>query len=432
MKKIIQIIFFLFATTGLLAQNDVVFGRSKKYPWKGNNQFLLDYIKKYDLQDSVYYRIPVTFWIYSTNKGYFGATPSEIKQQITLLNYYFNTLNKTGIEFYVADVIDIRKTRHKKLGYTFESTLVSLSHRHNGTINVHLVDKLTLNIIAEKINFGGTYNSLTNSIIISRNNLPTGLAHETGHFFCLEHPHKNWDKGKRKAESVSRTMLVNKKDSIRNCEARADCFCDTPAEPDLSDLLDDSCHYIGNLTDPWGEPYKPNTHNIMSYQRNKKCRTHFTQMQIAAMLYCASQNKYSYGWRNTPENISFTFDSYEPDDNWSTGTWLYENQKQYHTFHLIFEGKKPPEVNKNDVFKLRQDKQKSNYIVFEKGNYAFPEMTMEIHDAFMKKIFEIRITDPTTIKLPVTDSDIYYIVLRIENNYASGELFDYRITYQTL
>jgi len=101
----------------------------------------------------------------------------------------------------------------------------------------------------------------------------SSIAHELGHFFGLYHTHET-DFGDGYADN-------------RECNKRGDLLCDTPSEPDLSDLVNSENHYNANEPedikhlDPDGERYYPSTMNIMSYAPNGK---YFSPMQIKKMV----------------------------------------------------------------------------------------------------------------------------------------------------
>jgi hypothetical protein len=95
------------------------------------------------------------------------------------------------------------------------------------------------------------------------------MSHEMGHCLGLYHCH----------ETVFGSELVDGS----NCSTAGDKICDTPAEPNLSGLVDASCTYQGaGLVDANLDPYTPNTHNIMSYTVHS-CRDHFTSGQQTRM-----------------------------------------------------------------------------------------------------------------------------------------------------
>ncbi len=425
-KKTILILVLAFVHVTVHAQNDLLLSLNRR-PWKCNNKILDSILKKYPDTDSVYFRVPVTVWVYPNKKG-FGPGFNEIKKFILSLNYYFNKANHIGVEFYLAQVKIMPTNRHQSVGYAFENSFLTLINHTRGTLNIHLVNKIDENWILWHKEFGGIYNSLTHSIIITRSDLPTGLAHEVGHYFGLLHPHRNWNKGEKRAEAVSRTMTVDKQ-GHRNCECRGDYLCDTPAEPDLSFFMDDSCHYIGTVTDPWGEPYKPLTDNIMSYQPNKKCRKHFTRYQRAVILLSLENSRFYKFWKTSKQNISFTPDKYEPDDYIQIPTLLLPFRSQYHTFHLVYTAKSLRE-NTSDFFKFYPHPGTTLYLSLTKAKHTFPPVRISMYDNFYNLIFSREIQSPSVIKLPTVSSPVCYIKLQSLSPLAFGELFDYNVELQ--
>ncbi len=425
MKKNILtlLVFFTVHNLSLYSQSKDFAITLGAHPWKGNNSLLDSVLKRYRLKDSVYYNIPVTVWIYPTKKG-FGPGYNEVKNFMNELNYYF-TVNHTGIKFYLAALKIIPSHRHQNVGYFTENFFMTFTHHISGTINIHVVNNLKINTIFFSKEIGGTYNSITKSIIITRSDIPTGIVHETGHYFGLLHPHRNWNKGKLFAESVSRTRTIGNS-KIRNCEARGDYLCDTPAEPDLSLFCNDSCKYTGNVTDPWGDFYKPQTDNIMSYLPNKKCRKKFTLYQKAVMLYSVENSKYVKYWRNTPENISFLTDRNEPDDYIQISTLLEAYKPQYHTFNLRFTAKKLL-LDKRDFYKFYPLEQKKYYLKLKRGKYLFAPVKITIYDNFYTPILKKYLYDPGQIPLPNTSSPVLYIEVENIGQIHYGQLFDYYI-----
>lgn len=107
------------------------------------------------------------------------------------------------------------------------------------------------------------------------------LAHEVGHALGLPHTHGYTNLG-------TTTELVDGS----NCDTDGDQFCDTPADPNILNLVGSGCVYTGTLTDANGDFYTPNTHNIMSYT-NGGCRDHFSPMQQARMYDVAVAKEYN-------------------------------------------------------------------------------------------------------------------------------------------
>lgn len=420
MQKSVVIVLLLWINF-VFAQKDLDFF-PKPHPWRGNNEFLNQVLKKYPVADTIYFKIPLTFWIY-TDKNGFGPGPVQIKQQLKMLNKFFNTYNHTGLYFYVAQINFVKNKRHLTMGYFFENFFTTLKNHIPGTVNIHLVRKIK--IFSSNNNIGGTYNSLTHALVITTANFPTGLAHEMGHYFGLLHPHRNWNKGKLLAESVSRTRTVpfSKK---RNCEVRGDYLCDTQAQPDLSLFCDENCNYTGHITDPWHQPYHPDTDNIMSYFKNKHCRKHFTHMQIAVMLYNVSTSKYAKLWRNIPQNKHFFPDNYEPDNFPQIASLLLPGQVQYHNFNCFDNGRQLL-MDDADFFKINFIRTRSTFLEISKAQNLFPQMKLTIYDNFLVPVYTKIIADPTVFKLPDLEPNIYYIKIQQINRLQKCQLYDYKI-----
>jgi len=101
------------------------------------------------------------------------------------------------------------------------------------------------------------------------------LTHELGHTFGLIHTHgDSLEKGT--------IELVNG----CNCATAADEICDTPADPNLANLVDYTCTFSPDpvyAVDINNEPYQPLLDNIMSYT-NGSCRKTFTNGQYERMF----------------------------------------------------------------------------------------------------------------------------------------------------
>lgn len=313
----------------------------RKKPWKGKNSFLFDYLDKINYgqnPDSVRYLVPVKFWVYRADDGSGGISELELKDYMKNLNH-FQMLNNTGFRYYIREIEAFHKTNKLKLGYYLEAPWQTIIHHAKGCVNVYVSDSIKKNHRGAAYTVRGTYNIATKSVLIQRNTTTTGLSHEIGHYFGLLHPHRNYNKGKSKQESVSRTRAY--KNSARkglNCERNGDGLADTPAEPKLSYLVANDCHFTGYaLTDNWGDHYQSATNNIMSYPTHYQCRDYFTEGQKAVMLFSASENKYATHWATKyPENKIYRFDKYEPDDTKVMANVIGPDESQKHTFHKIF------------------------------------------------------------------------------------------------
>lgn len=95
----------------------------------------------------------------------------------------------------------------------------------------------------------------------------TTLAHEIGHYFFLYHTHE--------------TSMGAECPSGSNCATTGDLVCDTPADPNLAGdgEMDDACMYTGTSTRCGGQPFNPDTRNIMHIGNPRTCRDRFTAGQ---------------------------------------------------------------------------------------------------------------------------------------------------------
>jgi len=339
---IVNILYFYTSKSQIFENDFCGFESDESFkPWIGNNNFLNQYLLQNNINlDSVtysnqLYSIPLTFWIYKTEK--MPINYLEIKKFVSDLNYYY-FINKTGFQFYENEIIEINNERHAIFSYFTEAPLVTTLNHKRGTANIHIIDALQkTKFKGKKVYYKGTYNSINNSIILVKLNSETGLAHEIGHFLGLKHPHNNCTKGKLRQESVSRERTRFKHfKKVKNCEVNGDCLSDTPAEPKLSNYVSENCKYqaIG-VKDNWGDYYVPNTDNIMSYPTFKKCRNNFTNGQIAVMLYTAEKSKYSMFWKIDSLNNNF-IDKYEPDNYIEMANVLQINIVEAHSLHKNF------------------------------------------------------------------------------------------------
>jgi hypothetical protein len=309
----------------------------RKKPWKGNNQFLHNYLVKIDYfanKDKVRYLVPIKFWVYRSNNKTGGASMTDIKNFMTDLNHY-NSINQTGIQFYIREIAYVNKTSRQVVGYTMEAPLQTIFRHTKPALNVYLVENFKKKQESKRM-VKGTFNIVTKSVIIQCQNSNTSLSHEIGHFFGLLHPHRHYNMGKSKQEPVSRERSNGKGTPI--CQLNGDLLSDTKAEPKLTFLVDNNCNFIGTaLKDEWGDNYQSEVNNIMSYPTHHKCRNQFTLSQKAIMLYSASENKFGKYWTtDNSENLKYFFDKNEPDDYQEMAGIIETGTEQEHNFHKIF------------------------------------------------------------------------------------------------
>ncbi|MEL6674661.1 MAG: T9SS type A sorting domain-containing protein [Bacteroidota bacterium] len=105
------------------------------------------------------------------------------------------------------------------------------------------------------------------------------LSHEIGHYLSLYHTHGTTNNG-----------TTDEFADGSNCSTAGDRICDTPADPNLSGVVDGNCNYVGSATDGKGQAYNPDPSNIMSYARNA-CRNRFTDGQYAQMRFSLENDR---------------------------------------------------------------------------------------------------------------------------------------------
>jgi len=206
------------------------------YSWKTN-----DY-------ENVFFRIPLKFWVYRSSDGAKGTTEQEIKLMITDMNM-LHQANKTGFQFYISEIKFVNKSKRMILGYYLEGFFVSWINHDKSCLNVHVVEDIVkFNPFGNESRVKGTYNPVTKAVYLKRVSSRSSLTHEIAHFFGLRHPHLHAEAGKCRQEAVDRTRQFEgclfKKGLI--CEHNGDKICDTPAEPNLKNLTNDNCQYIGS------------------------------------------------------------------------------------------------------------------------------------------------------------------------------------------
>ena len=331
-------------------------------PWFGNNDYLENLLDSIGYppegtsarivgSDRVWYHIPVKLWVYRSSAGIGGPTLGQLQAYIDNLNNFYNVVNDTRIGFYLkCDIGYIDDDDHLVINTHTEAWNLIQSHKEKGAINIHVANELKDAIgIHYRARFFGVDGIFLNRETYTNNDFSGTIAHEVGHYLELDHTHQYANRGKCRKEPVSRTRTWpffrfcpfggGGPTNERICEATGDFLRDTPADPDLS--ANNSCNYIlTGLTDPWNDSYAappagspfPDPDNLMSYNGDRSCRTGFSRLQIAVMLYSIVRGK-SKNNRAAWENAKGIYDEYEFDNFSEIARPISIGEIQERTFH---------------------------------------------------------------------------------------------------
>jgi len=219
--------------------------------------------------------VPITAHVVRYDDGSGGIPQSRIDVAIDDLNDH---VASTGLAFYqMGDTIYMNDSQYAELDSDEFCSLVAIDSVPQ-TVNIYFVPDF--------VNLCGRGSFTTNpcqGVVMDNDCTATSsnhstFSHEVAHYFNLYHTHTTY----HGVECVDGS----------NCATAGDVHCDTPADPNLSGVVDDFCNYTGTELDECGSgmPYAPPTTNLMSYSR-KWCRTHFTQEQLSLFAWTAHNDR---------------------------------------------------------------------------------------------------------------------------------------------
>jgi hypothetical protein len=216
--------------------------------------------------------VPLAVHIVRKSDGTGGIAQSQLDQGLIDVNAVYNP---DGINFYyLADIDYIDSDDYYfNIDTGAEVTALKGVNPVANAINLYF----TPNVSDEDGGLCGSSSFTTSpGLGIVMNNGCTGTSdnfssypHEIGHYLDLFHTHSGGD------ELVDGT----------NCATAGDGICDTPADPNLTDVVTDvpGCTYTGTETDANGDDYVPDTHQLMSYSV-KNCRDALSPQSRAKAL----------------------------------------------------------------------------------------------------------------------------------------------------
>jgi Secretion system C-terminal sorting domain len=336
-------------------------------PWFGNNQYLNNFLDSIGYpsaasriigSDRVRYHVPIKFWVYRRTNGTGGPNMQNLQNYIDNLNRIYNVDNNTFIGFYMkCDVGILNSDQWFEIGGDGEAWNLIQNRKEQGCINIHIVGdyEQTAGIHIRSRFFGR--DGIVLNFGVTGTNANTTIAHEVGHYFELDHTHQYSNRGKCRKEPVDRNRTFpffgfcpfggGGPSSQRICEATGDLLSDTPADPDLSNNRGavGACGFneLGDYTnarDPWNDSYvsppagaqQPQTRNVMSYNRDRDCRTVFSRLQIAVLLFSIERGK-SKNNKTAWKDLKSEYDEYEMDNFSEVARNILLNDRQERNFH---------------------------------------------------------------------------------------------------
>ena len=290
-----SLIFFFFTFSfaqreecGSILPNDFELQKYKKPEQyqKFMETFENNYLNRPPTAGSCINNIPMQVHIIRRSNGTGGLTISELNSAMTTLNLRYEA---ACMAFYVCGSINYIDDDQYYNFNTNDEPALTAANNVNDAINIYYANSVgngSSNLCGYAYYPGGP------DVILMANgcaNNGSTLPHEVGHFYGLPHTH---DQGNE---------LVNGS----NCATAGDNFCDTPADPNLSGVVNSSCVYTGTATDANGDTYIPDPTNIMSYSR-KLCRTFFSSDQLAEIVF---NNNFERNYFDCPDfDVDFTAD----------------------------------------------------------------------------------------------------------------------------
>jgi len=225
------------------------------------------------------WNLSIAFYIVKDSLGNSGITATDIDAAVSKLSGYFSPI---ALKFHTCKIIYIDNYLFDVLYADKNEKDLTNSFFLPGVINIYVANSLydKLNSIVT----GFTYMPFENKnfVFISKSTFNgSEIGHQFGHLFNLYHTH----------ESTFNFEYVDG----TNCTTAGDRCCDTEADPNLKNLVDNNCLYSGKLKDPNisnSQFYKPSAKNLMSLSQDG-CRCFLSPTQFARIYYALQNLKSS-------------------------------------------------------------------------------------------------------------------------------------------
>lgn len=229
-----------------------------------------------EVGDRYSFQIPVTVHLVRRSNGVTGMTQANIDAMFVTLNTRYQG---TGMQFFQNGATRNIDNDNMYLNTDTQGEINAICNTDliPDTLNLYLTNNLRTDDGPDPDNLPdslcgmGSFTSTSGfqAVIIDfacATNAST-VAHEIGHFFNLFHTHE--------------TAHGSECPDGSNCSNNGDDVCDTPADPDLTNLVTPDCAYFGTAM-RCGQLFNPDPTNVMSYSQ-KSCRTYFSPGQIARL-----------------------------------------------------------------------------------------------------------------------------------------------------
>jgi hypothetical protein len=235
--------------------------------------------KPYESLPQVNRNLSIALYIVKDTLGISKITSTDIDAAIATLNGYFSPI---ALKFHVCKTTYIDNYQFDNLYAGKNETDLTNSYFLTNVINIYVVNGLSNTKNTAITGFTYMPADKKDFVFISKTSFNgSEIGHQMGHFFNLYHTHEVLKNNE--LEYVDRS----------NCTTAGDKCCDTEADPNLTDLMDDNCLYTGKLKDPNptnSQYYKPLVKNLMSLSKDD-CRCSFSPTQYLRIVYALKNLK---------------------------------------------------------------------------------------------------------------------------------------------